>query len=116
MTEEPRCSRRSSNVQSGTTSHAEDARSNSDLQETTASALPWIAMTRISVELLLIGSMVVLARLIPPSAFGVFALALIVQELAVVVPGEGIGATLVQRREVERRHLQAGMALSLIVG
>ena len=47
----------------------------------------------------MLGTMVVLARLIPPSAFGVFALAVIVQELAIVVPGEGVGGALVQRRE-----------------
>ena len=35
--------------------------------------------------------MVVLARLIPPSAFGMFAIAVIVQELAVDVPSEGVG-------------------------
>ena len=69
-----------------------------------------------SVELLVLVAMVVLARLIPPSAFGVFALAIIVQELAAVVPGEGIGGALVQRRTVTREHLQTGLALSLAVG
>ena len=60
--------------------------------------------------------MVILARLIPPAAFGVFALATIVQELAINIPGEGIGSALVQRKELRRDHLQAGFALSLLIG
>jgi O-antigen/teichoic acid export membrane protein len=93
-----------------------DARTNADIQETTARALPWIALARIAVEILGLASMVVLARLIPPSAFGIFALALIVQELAIVLPGEGIGSALVQRRSITRDHMQAGFAVSLLVG
>ena len=47
--------------------------------------------------------MVVLARLIPPAAFGMFAVVLIVQELALTLPMEGIGGALVQRRGIEPR-------------
>src|ERR1700754_2019924 len=57
--------------------------------------------------------MVVLARLIPPAAFGIFAVVTIVQELAVTMPSEGIGGALVQRRQLDRGHVQAGFALSL---
>ena len=60
--------------------------------------------------------MVVLARLIPPAAFGVFAVVLIVQELALALPMEGIGSALVQRRSIGPRHLEAGLCLSLVVG
>jgi PST family polysaccharide transporter len=95
---------------------APDARTNADIQETTAKALPWIALARMGVEVLALASMVILARLIPPSAFGIFALALIVQELAIVLPGEGIGSALVQRRSITRDHLQGGFAASLLIG
>ena len=60
--------------------------------------------------------MIVLARLIPPAAFGMFAIAVIVQELAVSVPSEGVGTAIVQRRSIDREHLQAGLAVSLLVG
>jgi lipopolysaccharide exporter len=103
-------------VRSGESLRGTDARPNAELQETTASALPWIALARIGVEVVVFGSMVVLARLIPPSAFGVFALAVIVQELAVILLGESIGSALVQRREVRREHYQAGLALGLLLG
>ena len=64
----------------------------------------------------MLGSMVVLARLIPPSAFGVFAVAVIVQELGTTMPSEGVGTALVQRRSIDRAHLQAGLAFGLLTG
>ena len=93
-----------------------DVRTNAELTEAAASGLRWIAYARVAIEVLLLGSMVVLARLMPPSAFGMFAVVLIVQELAVTVPGEGIGSALVQRRNVRREHFQGGLALSLLIG
>ena len=85
-----------------------DVRSNEELTQVTADGLRWITLARIATELLLVVSMVVLARLIPPSAFGMFAVAVIVQELAVNVPSEGVGSALVQRKSVDREHMQAG--------
>jgi O-antigen/teichoic acid export membrane protein len=90
-----------------------DVRTNDELVEATAASLRWITAARIGVELLLLVAMVVLARLIPPSAFGVFAVVIIVQELSVTFPNEGVGSAIVQRKEITRRHLEAGLALSL---
>jgi O-antigen/teichoic acid export membrane protein len=93
----------------------EDVRSNEDLTQATAEGLRWITYTRIAVELVLLASMVVLARLIPPSAFGIFAVVVIVQELAFTMPSEGVGSAIVQRRSVERKHLQGGLMLGLLM-
>jgi lipopolysaccharide exporter len=93
-----------------------DVRTNEELTEATAAGLRWIGLARVVTELLLLGSMVVLARLIPPSAFGMFAVAVIVQELAITVPSEGVGSALVQRRSIGREHLQSGLALGLLIG
>jgi O-antigen/teichoic acid export membrane protein len=93
-----------------------DVRSNADLTEATAGGLRWLTYARVAIELTLLGGMVVLARLIPPAAFGMFAVVLIVQELALAMPMEGVGSALVQRRSIRREHLQAGLLLSLIVG
>jgi O-antigen/teichoic acid export membrane protein len=93
-----------------------DVHSSEELTAATASGLRWTTVVRVGTELLLLGSMVVLARLIPPSAFGAFAVAVIVQELAVNVPSEGVGSALVQRRSIDRDHLQGGLALALVVG
>jgi O-antigen/teichoic acid export membrane protein len=92
-----------------------DARTNAELTEATAAGLRWVTMARVGAELLLLGSMVVLARLIPPAAFGKFAIVIILQELALSMPAEGIGSALVQRRNIRREHLQGGLLLSLAV-
>ena len=84
-----------------------------ELTELTAGGLPWMAMSRVVSELVLMISMVLLARLIAPSDFGAFAVALIVAGLAVNIPGAGVGTSLVQRDEATREHLQAGGALAL---
>ncbi len=81
-----------------------------------ANGLRWIAYSRIAIEMLLFFSLVFLARLIPPSAFGVFAVIVVVQELSQSMPMEGIGGALVQRKVTTRRHLQAGLAVSLAGG
>jgi PST family polysaccharide transporter len=93
-----------------------DVRSNAELTEASAHGVRWISIARIVGELLMLGSMVVLARLIPPAAFGAFAIAVIVQELATTIPSEGVGTALVQRRSIGREHLQTGLALALIIG
>lgn len=89
-------------------------RSMQELTELTAGGLPWMAMSRVASELVLMLSMVVLARLIPPRDFGAFAVALIVAGLAVNIPSAGVGTSIVQRDKATRQHLQAGGALALI--
>ena len=64
-----------------------DARSTargSHLREAAVHGVRWAAMARGTVEVVLMASMVALARLIPPAEFGHFAVAIIVQELAIV--------------------------------
>jgi O-antigen/teichoic acid export membrane protein len=86
--------------------------SNEDLTQAAAAGLRWIAYARIAIEVVLFATMVALARMIPPSAFGIFAVVMIVQELALMMPMEGIGGALVQRRSIDRDHLRGGLALS----
>jgi O-antigen/teichoic acid export membrane protein len=93
-----------------------EVRTNEELAESAVGGLRWITLARVGSELLLVSSMVVLARVIPPSAFGMFAVAILVQEIAMNLPNEGVGSAIVQRREIAREHLQAGLALSLVVG
>jgi len=93
-----------------------DVLSNEDLTQAAAGGLRWIAYARVAIELILLGSMVMLARLITPAQFGVFAVVLIVQELAVSIPGEGIGSAMVQRKSISKDHLQGGLMMSLGVG
>jgi lipopolysaccharide exporter len=90
--------------------------STDELVGAAADGLRWIAYSRIAIELLLFSSLVFLARLIPPSAFGVFAVIIVVQELSQTMPVESIGGALVQRKEITRRHYEAGLAIGLAGG
>jgi lipopolysaccharide exporter len=94
---------------------AADARSNEDLTQAAAAGLRWVAYARLIVEVVLFGSLVWLAHLIPPSAFGLFAVIVIVQELSLRLPFEGIGGAIVQRKGADRIHYQAGLALNILV-
>ena len=90
-----------------------DAASTQELREAATRGVRWISLARVTIEIVLLGSMVVVARLVPPADFGYFAVALIVSELALAVPGEGVGSALVQRNAVSRQHLQAGAFLAV---
>jgi PST family polysaccharide transporter len=92
-----------------------DVRTNEDLTQAAAAGLRWIAYARLAIEVLLFGSMVALAHLVPPSAFGIFAVVVIVQELALRMPMEGIGGAIVQRREISRDHLRSGLGINVLV-
>jgi lipopolysaccharide exporter len=87
-----------------------------DLREAGVHGLRWTAMARTAVEVVLMASMILLARLISPAEFGHFAVAIIAQELALVITAEGIGTALVQRATVDREHLQAGLWMAVVVG
>ena len=87
-----------------------------ELHEAAAHGLRWSAIARPSTEIIQLGSLVVLARLIAPAEFGRFAIALIAQQVAYVIVAGGLSAALVQHKRMDREHLQTGMALALIAG
>jgi O-antigen/teichoic acid export membrane protein len=90
--------------------------SRGELREATLDAVRWISIARGVAELLMVGAGIVLAHLITPAQFGRLAVAVIVSEMAEAITAEGLGNALVQRRTLDRAHLQAGMALGLVVG
>lgn len=87
-----------------------------DLKAAAVHGLRWTSIGRVVVELALLASMVVIARLIPPEQFGPYAVAIVVQELALGIQSQGVGNALVQYPNADRRHRQAGQALALIGG
>lgn len=90
--------------------------SNKELRAAALKGLRWTSIGRVTAELSLLGSMVVLARLIPPAEFGPYAVAVVAQELALGIQSQGVGNALVQRPGADRQHIQAGHALALITG
>ena len=86
-----------------------------ELRSTALRGLRWTVIARPTTELILLGSMVVLAHLVSPAEFGRYAIAAIVQDLA-LIPLAGVGVALVQRSTVAREDLQAGFALGIVTG
>jgi O-antigen/teichoic acid export membrane protein len=86
------------------------------LRLATIAGLRWATMARTVVELMLTASLVVLARLISPAGFGAYAIAAIVQALAIGIQEQGVASALVQRPTITHAHLQVGGALALASG
>jgi len=87
-----------------------------DIARQTKTAVVWrFTSTGVSgvVEL---GTGIVLARLLMPEHFGIVALALIVIGFARNLSEFGLGAAIVQRRQVEQRHLTAAFWGSAAIG
>lgn len=93
----------------------DDTLTQAELRARTLHGLRWVVIARPMGEVVLIGSMVVLAHLISPAEFGRYAIAAIAGSVA-VIPLAGVSAALVQRPELGREHLQTGLALALLIG
>jgi len=93
----------------------DDSLTHAELRTRTMRGLRWVVVARPIGEVLLVGSMVVLAHLISPAEFGRYAIAAIAGSIA-VIPLAGVSAALVQRPSASREHLQAGFALALLIG
>jgi O-antigen/teichoic acid export membrane protein len=94
----------------------DDSLPTDQLHEAAAHGLRWSAIARTSIEIVQLGSIVILARLIVPAEFGRFAIAFIAQQVAFMIVAGGLSAALVQRKTISRSHLETGVALALIAG
>jgi lipopolysaccharide exporter len=89
-----------------------------ELKTATLAGVRWMAIARVTLEVVGFAATVVLAHLIPPAEYGRVAVALILSMLAIGLTNEGFGNPIVQRRTVEREHLEVAglMCLGLGVG
>jgi O-antigen/teichoic acid export membrane protein len=86
------------------------------LTERAFSGFLWM-ITGSGVQILLkIGVLAVLARLVGPKEFGLIGIAIIILEFSKMFAHMGVGPAIVQRKELENRHLTTGFSLSLLMG
>jgi PST family polysaccharide transporter len=78
--------------------------------------LVWTMGGKISNAVLQLVVLAVLARALRPADFGLVGTAMIVIAFSTVFSRLGIGPAIVQRSEIERRHLAAGFTASLALG
>jgi lipopolysaccharide exporter len=86
------------------------------LRDAAVSGVRWIAIARVCGESAQLIAAVALARLIVPAEFGHAAIALILVPLAAILTFEGFGSALVQRKEIERRHMETATLASIAAG
>jgi O-antigen/teichoic acid export membrane protein len=96
--------------------NVDDPLSGDELRAAAVLGIRWSSIARPITELIQLGSVVVLAHLIVPAEFGRYAVALIAQEVGYVLISGGVSSALIQRKSLNREHLQSGMALGLIGG
>jgi O-antigen/teichoic acid export membrane protein len=90
--------------------------SSQELRDATLKGVRWISVTRLAFEFVAAAGAVVLAHLVPPADYGRFAIALVLPEIALSLVNEGLGTPLVQRKELDRRHIEGTMAVGVFGG
>lgn len=93
-----------------------NAGTSKSLLERTFAGFFWVLLGSGIQVALKIGVLAVLARLVSPYDFGLMGIALIVMEFSKMFTHMGVGPALVQRTEIEQRHLTTGLTLSLLTG
>jgi len=86
------------------------------LKRRTLRGFNWKSLSVLVQNLSAFGVSVVLARLISPQTFGLFAMASIFTGFALHIATLGMEPAIVQRRDLTEGHLRSGMTLSVLMG
>ena len=86
------------------------------LTQKTATGVAWITSFQIARQVLQIASVSVLARRIPPSAYGLVGMAVLVTNLLETIRDMGTGTALVREREMPDELASTGFWLSSMTG
>jgi len=84
------------------------------MAERTLAGLAWTSLAVGAQAAMQLVALILLARLLPPSSFGVFAAALVVIGFCAIFSDLGVGPAIVQRLKLEARHIRTGFTLSLL--
>ncbi len=87
-----------------------------DLTTRTRAGLKWSYLATLAQALVSLLILTVLSRLLSPTDFGLFGIALIYVSLAEMATKFGIGPSVVQRLHLTHRHVEVAFALSVVLG
>lgn len=87
-----------------------------DLEQAAVRGVRWMTLLRLATEVIVLGSSVVLARMISPAEFGLAVVIRLLPILAVILTFEGFGTRLVQRADTEVRLLRTARTLGWVAG
>ena len=81
-----------------------------------AASIRWQSVNVIVQVVLQLSFISLLARILAPADFGVMAIALVVVGFVEIFAQVGIGPALIQRLDLEERHIRSAFSFSLILG
>lgn len=85
------------------------------LTQTTLAGLGWTSLAMGAQAILQIVALIFLARLLSPNEFGLFAAAMVIGGFSAIFSDLGVSPAIVQRKELEPRHVRTGFTLSVIL-
>jgi len=86
-----------------------------DLQRKTVSGVVWLLFARFGQQLTSLAVLFVLARLLAPESFGLFALAGVFTRLAMLLISSGLTSAIVQREALEELHLDTAFWINFLL-
>ena len=86
------------------------------LAKRTVVGVLWTGLSKGVEEIVQLIALLVLARLLSPSAFGLFAATMVVIKFSAIFAGIGVAPAIVQRPTLEDRHVRVGFTLSMLLG
>jgi len=86
------------------------------LTQQTVAGMAWMIYGKVAFAILQLVILGILARLLVPSDFGVIAAAEVVIGFSAIVSQLGLGPALVQRAELEDRHIETAFSASVVLG
>jgi O-antigen/teichoic acid export membrane protein len=88
----------------------------SNLRQRTISAFGWNGAAQGSVQAVQLVTSIALARLLSPREFGLMGMVMVFAGFASTCSDMGLGAALIQRRDLSERHINAAFWINLGVG
>jgi PST family polysaccharide transporter len=86
------------------------------LTQQTVAGMAWMIYGKVAFAILQLVILGILARLLVPADFGVIAAAEVVIGFSAIVSQLGLGPALVQRAELEDRHIETAFSASVVLG
>lgn len=87
-----------------------------DLRPRVAAGIRWGAVDQVSQVIVRFGATLVMARLLEPAEFGLFALAMVVFNFAGLMVGLGMSDAVIQRRDLHQDHVTTAFTISAASG
>jgi O-antigen/teichoic acid export membrane protein len=87
-----------------------------NLAQRTVVGVLWTGLSKGAEEVLQLVALIVLARLLSPSEFGLFAATMVVIKFSAIFAGIGVAPAIVQRPSLDDRHVRVGFTLSVLLG